>query len=121
LVDKRIVGRKRKTPQDGAGNLLKQASLETGANALDDKPTHTIGVANREHQSNDAAERQTHYRGTLQSQLIDDFSQVIHEIVKRERVAQQKAIVLAAQLIANDTERSREGFRKRAKQVKPAT
>ena len=120
LVDKRIVRRERIAFEHPSGDALEQTALETCARALDNQSIEPVGKAGGKLQGNDATERNAANYRALQAAPMQKLVQIGNEILQFEAATQRKAVVLAAELIANDPVVLRQNARHWTKQLKTA-
>ncbi len=94
--------------EDRPGDALQQAALETGAGALEDELAQPPRVARGKFHGQHSAERDAQQCGFLQAVPIEELGEVVDELGQTEPLAQSEAIVLAAELIADHSEITRQ-------------
>jgi len=96
LVDEGIIGWQRVARQNQTRDALEQTRLEARSDSLQDQRLHPPGPTHSQIECHDAAKRHTHNRGSLQTEPVDQFMEIIRHVGKAKVATKRKTVVFAA-------------------------
>src|SRR5438552_4093573 len=91
-----------------AGDETQHRSFETNVNALSDQAPQSVRMPQCHLHGDQATKGNAHQDGSLNVHLIEKLDQIVDQIGQYETSAQGETIVLAAQIVADDSKMLRQ-------------